>query len=635
MTTYTVQDGNGVSYTIDGPDGATAAQLGQVIQARQSAQQGAAADTAAWQKTLNPTIGMSTGDRLLAGTGQGMTNIARGAGQLVGKLLPDSWDSAVGLPTQADIDAAKKSDAPLLNTTAGKVGSVAGNVAAAVPAMFIPGVNGYAGAAALGAATGALQPVASDDGSMARLKNTAVGAAAGPIGVGAGRLIGGVVQAGRAALQPLTQSGRDQIAGNVLARFASDPASIAGATSQPTITGAIPTLAEQTGDTGIAGLQTTLRTLDPQINNQITARLGANNAARVNALNDLAGDTVTGNGGARDFAVANRAATTGPMYDEALSAVPDAAALTPEQSRTLNSLMQSPAIQSAMKDAQTIAQNNGTNIGPSNASGSIEGLHNMKLAMDDQIAAATNAGNSALASSIKTAQGKLVNYIEDVSPEYANARGVYAQMSQPINSMDVAARVANKGLSNGSDLSGNQTINRNALLGALSDEPTLIRQATGRTGLGNSLSDVMAPADENMLRTVASEADRAGAVQAAGNGAGSATAKNMASQNIINNLIGPLGAPGGVSEGWMRSLADSVLARGTAGRALGFLYSGAEPDIQQTLARAVLDPDSARAVLAAAARANVQLPPSIASRLTLTAAQQGATDTALSAAHAP
>lgn len=630
MATYTVSGPDGHVYTIDGPDGATADQLGQVITAQNAVHQKAAADTAAWQTTLNPTDGMSMTDKVLSGAGQGMTNIVRGVGQLVGKTLPDSWDNAIGIPTQADIDAAKKTDAPLLKTGAGKVGSVIGNVALAAPAMFIPGVNGYAGAAALGAATGAIQPVASDDGPAARLINTGAGALAGPLGVGAARLAGGVIQAGKAAIQPLYQSGRDQIAGNVLARFASDPSSISAATSAPTITGALPTLAEQTGDTGIAGLQTALRTIDPQIDNAIAGRLSANNAARVNQLTALTGDD-----GGRDFAVANRAATAGPMYDEALSAVPDATALTPEQSRTLGSLMKSPAIQSAMKDAQTIAQNNGTNVGASNASGSVEGLHNMKLAMDDQIAAATNAGNSALASSIKTAQGKLVDYIESVSPEYASARGVYAQMSKPINSMDVAAQVAKRGLSNSSDLSGSQTINRNALLGAMSDEPKLIQQATGRSGLGNSLSDVMAPDDENMLRTIASEADRAGAVATAGNGAGSATAKNMASQNIINNLIGPLGAPGGVSEGWMRSLANSVLARGTAGRALGFLYSGAESDIQQTLARAVLDPDSARAVLAAAARANVQIPPGIASRLALTAAQQGTTDSALSAVRAP
>lgn len=484
MAKYSVQAPDGKVYVLQGPDGASQDDVMKAAQALAASQQAASAraqgDTSAWQSTLNPTADMGTGARVLAGVGQGMTNVARGVGQLAGKLLPDSVDNAIGLPTQSDIDQAKRDDAPLLATTAGRGGSVLGNVAVGLPAAFVPGVNGYAGAALVGGATGALQPVASDEN---RLTNTAVGAAAGPLGVGAARVVGGLAQAGKAIVQPMYQAGRNQIAGNMLARFADNPASIATATSAPTITGALPTLAEQTGDRGIASLQDALASADPQIGTAIGNRLATNNAARVAKLNKLAGAD-----GGRDFAVANRAATAGPMYDEALSAVPDASTLTPEQSRTLATLMKSPAIQSAMKDAQTIAQNNGTNVGPANASGSVEGLHNMKLAMDDQIAAATNAGNPNLAASIKTAQGKLVDYIESVSPEYANARGVYAQMSQPINSMDVAAKVAQRGLSKGSELTtGSQTINRNALLGALSDEPTLIRQATGRSGIGNSL----------------------------------------------------------------------------------------------------------------------------------------------------
>ena len=637
MEQYQVKGPDGAVHIFQGPDGATPDEVVSAAQqffgAQQAAHQKAIGDTASWQASINPTDGMSTFDKLRAGIGQGMSNVVSGVGQAIHKALPDQGTTAgnlvrgalaAGVPggstllltekPQSDIDDSKRLDAPLLNTGAGKVGSVIGNVAAALPATMIPGVNGYAGAAALGGAMGALQPVASDDGDFARLKNTAVGAAAAPLGIFAGRATNAVYQAGKAIVQPLTQTGRNQIAGNVLARFADDPSSVANATSAPTITGALPTLAEQTGDRGIASLQDALSSIDPQIGTQIGNRLATNNAARVNQLSRLAGAD-----GGRDFAVANRAGTAGPMYDQALGVVPDASSLTVAQSRTLQTLMRSPAIQAAMKDAQTIAQNNGTNIGPSNASGSMEGLHNMKLAMDDQIAAATNAGNPNLASSIKTAQGKLVDYMEQVSPDYANARGVYAQMSKPINSMDVADQVAKRGLSNGTDLTtGSPTINRNALLGALRDEPALIRQATGRTGLGNSLSDVMAPDDENMLRTIAAEADRAGAVQAAGNGPGSATAKRMASQNVLSSLLGPLGTPGGASETWMKSLGDALF-KSPVGGAVNMLHAGYEPDIQRTLAQAVLDPDSARAVLAAAQKSNTKLPANLLQRLALTA----------------
>ena len=579
----------------------------------------AASDYAQMAQEMNPTNDMGTGQRVLAGIGQGMSSVGRGVGQLAGKLLPDSWDDKIGLPTQASIDESKRQDAPLLATGAGKAGSAVGNIAAALPVALIPGVNGYAAAAGVGAASGALQPVASDEGDFSRLKNTAVGAAAGPLGVGAARVVGGVVNAGKAIVQPMYQAGRDQIAGKVLARFADNPNALAQATTSKSITGATPTLAEQTGDRGIAQLQDALGSLDPQIGTAIGNRLAQNNAARVGKLNELAGTD-----GGRDFAVANRAGTAGPMYDEAFGVIPDASLLTAEQARSMGTLMKSPAIQSALKDAQTIAKNNGTNVGASNATGSIEGMHNMKLSMDDAISAATTAGNTNKAASIKAAQGKLVDLMESMSPEYASARGTYAQMSKPINSMDVAAQVARRGLSNGTNLTtGSQTINPNALLGSMRDEGSLIQQATGRQGLGNKLSDVMAPEDENMLRTIASEADRTAGVAAAGNGPGSATAKRMASQNVINSLLGPLGSPGGASEGWMRSLGEALF-KSPVGGAVNLLHAGYEPDIQRTLAQAILDPSTASRVLAAAQKASVRLPPGIAQKLALTASGQTA-----------
>jgi hypothetical protein len=174
-------------------------------------------------------------------------------------------------------------------------------------------------------------------------------------------------------------------------------------------------------------------------------------------------------------------------------------------------------------------------------------------------------------------------------------------MSKPINSMDIAAHVARKGLSNGSDLSGTPTINRNALLGTLRDESALMRQATKRN-VGNALSDVMEPQDLNMLRAIASESDRAGAVASAGNGPGSATAQRMASQNVLRQIVGPTGLP--------QSWAENALANTIIGKPLNLIYGGiAEPKIQQALAQAVLDPDKARAVLTAARQQGMTLPP--------------------------
>jgi hypothetical protein len=117
----------------------------------------------------NPTDGMSGAQKFLAGMGKGMTDIGRGAGQLLGMV------------DESDIDASKQRDAALMDTGAGFAGNLTGSVATMAPTAMIPGVNSYLGAGLLGTATGAMQPVGSED---SRLKNTMVGGAAGVAGQG-------------------------------------------------------------------------------------------------------------------------------------------------------------------------------------------------------------------------------------------------------------------------------------------------------------------------------------------------------------------------------------------------------------------------------------------------------------------
>lgn len=523
---------------------------------------------------------MSGVDTFLAGVGKAFSDAGQGVKQL--------FNGA----SRSDVDETKKLDAGLMATTGGMTGNVAGNVALAVPTVAIPGAAGLRGAAATGAALGGIQPVGTDD---SRLLNMGIGAGAGAAWVGLARGAMGAAQGARALAEPFTKGGRARIAGRTIQRFADNPASVAAATSRPTVTGARPTLAEQTGDAGLARLQDSLRSVDPQIENQIGARLRENNAARVDALRNLAGAD-----GARDFAVANRAGTAQQLYGDAFNALPDAVPLSPSQSRELKTLLRSPAIQAASKDARAIAANEGTNIGPANASGSIRGMHHMKMALDDAIEAAMGAGNKNKAKSIITARDRLVSFIEELSPDYKAARVTFANMSRPINQMDIAGEVAQRSLSSGSDLSGNPMILRNALMRVMGDEPALIHRATG--GRQQALSDVLEPAQLNMLRAIASEADRAGAVATAGNGPGSATAQRMASQNVLRQIVGPTGLP--------QSWAENALANTVIGKPLNLLYGGvAEPKIQQALAQAVLDPDAARAVLQAAQSGAITLPP--------------------------
>lgn len=103
----------------------------------------------------------------LAGAGKAYVDIGRGVKQLTGNM------------TREEVDETRRLDAPLMGTKAGIGGNIAGSLVTTAPAMFVPGVNTVAGAAALGGGIGAAQPVGTED---SRLLNTGFGAAGGLAG---------------------------------------------------------------------------------------------------------------------------------------------------------------------------------------------------------------------------------------------------------------------------------------------------------------------------------------------------------------------------------------------------------------------------------------------------------------------
>ena len=547
---------------------------------------------------IDPTEGMSTTDKFLAGAGKAFADVGRGVGQLARNVMSDKAADAIGLPTQADIDEAKRLDAPLMRTTAGTVGNVTGNVAAALPAMFIPGAQGLGGAAATGAVMGLTQPVASDE---SRLKNVVLGAGAGAGGVVAGRVLAAGAKGAKALVEPFTDKGRQAIAGRTLDRFGVQAGDLANVSATPTVTGAVPTMAEQIARpeaaAGAARLQDSVRALDPELAGKFTAREAENNAARVATLRDLSGAD-----GARDFADAMRKGTAKQLYGDAFGVKMDMSTMSAAERGEVTKLMQTPAIRDAMKEAQTIAKNQGLNL--AKPDGSVEGLHLMKLAMDDAIEAASKGGSAVAvnkAMSIKTARDRLVTFIERMSPDYADARTTYAAMSKPLNQMDVADALFRKGTSATSDLGGTPRLMPDKFINLLKNEEATVKGATGRD-LGK-LSEVLEPDQYAKVMAVGQELDKAAAVGRAANGPGSATAQRLASQNVLRQILGPTGLP--------QSWAESTLLN-TAMRPVQFAYNGvAEPKIQKVLADLLLDPTKARAALQAARTAPQSLPQSV------------------------
>lgn len=115
---------------------------------------------------------MSFPQQMLAGAGKAFSDIGTGVRQL---LPGDTGKLRQGVAEQ------RRLDAPLMATPGGRVGELAGNVAATVPALAIPGVNTVPGAAILGGAMGLAQPSASTGETTA---NVGIGAALGGAGQG-------------------------------------------------------------------------------------------------------------------------------------------------------------------------------------------------------------------------------------------------------------------------------------------------------------------------------------------------------------------------------------------------------------------------------------------------------------------
>jgi hypothetical protein len=181
MPKYIVTAPDGSKYEVNAPDDASEQDVMAYVQ--QNYQQAAKPQE---QPQFNPTEGMSNTDLLLAGTGAGLTSMARGAGQRIRDVLPQEWADKAGLPTTKDVEEARRLEKPLMDTALGKVGSFIGEAA---PGMLIPG-GGLFKTALAGATLGGLQQTGEGESV---LKNAAIGAGGGAAGhlalSGAGRLL--------------------------------------------------------------------------------------------------------------------------------------------------------------------------------------------------------------------------------------------------------------------------------------------------------------------------------------------------------------------------------------------------------------------------------------------------------------
>lgn len=566
MPIYTLEGPDGKKYRIEGPAGATAEQLAAVISGGgQSREQRAAAQMEADRKLYDPTNGMSGSSKFLAGVGKGMTDVARGVGQMVGAVDRD------------DVAESRKLDKSLMDTGAGMAGSFTGNVAALAPTVFIPGANTMAGSALIGAGTGLAQPSTS---TKETLTNVGIGGVIGPAALAVGRGVKAAASGLGAVRDTFTKSGQERIAQDILRASATnaDDAARNLQAAKPLLPGSAPTAGQAARDPGIAQLERTFLN-NPELAAPLQQRYAGQRAARMSAVQDVAGTDEYYNAikeGRNVFARED--------YFKALQQGidPDVAASIAPQ---IESLMGRPSIQQAQRVAKSLARESDQNISDF---GSLEGLDWLKKALDNQISKAAQPGTSIGKQELRALQqtkSDLMATIEQIAPGYKAANDNFAGMSQQINSMDVARDLLKRYEPASAQYGNSAREMGNAYQKALSGATESVKK---QTGMNKGISEVMNPGDVNQLEAVARDIARQQYAQEAGRAVGSPTAQNMISQNMLRRFLGPTGLPEG--------MADNTILQ-TLLRPVEFAGKVATPKIQSRLAEIMLDPEQAAQAL--------------------------------------
>lgn len=460
--------------------------------------------------------------------------------------------------------------------------AMGGRAAGASPAMVsslstgglnVAGKTGMAGLAtrvAGGAATGA---------ATAGLVNPEDAGLGAMIGGGLPLALKGGAKATRSAVggvkglvEPLYETGREKIVSRALREFSGGQADDAIRNLQAAreiVPGSLPTVGEAAKVPSLAALQRAAMNSSAEAANALDARFASNNQARVDVLESLAGSPAT-----RRAAEEAREQAANAAYGAARGEA--AGGITPSQE--LIDLAERPAMRKFIASAKRLAADKGQTIG--NPLESLDGLHYVKLAVDDALA---GTPSNALARNQKAAvmdiKDRLITEMDKVSPAYGASRRAYQEASKPINQMDIGdelKRVIDP-------LTGR--VRASQFARKLTDETA--QRATGFKQA--SLAEILTPEQLASLNAVRDDLARAEFAQTAGRGVGSNTAQNLAYSNMMNQL--------GVPD-FLRNFAGGEIIGAIGSRAGDLVYGKANQEIAGLLANTMLDPaEAARLML--------------------------------------
>lgn len=513
------------------------------------------------------------GQTLLIGAGRTFDRIGKGAQQMYYGATGDK-------KALADLKARAESDdaayAPLR-----KARPFATGIGESLPSLALPGGGAatlwgnVARMGAAGAIPGMLEYGSIDD----RLTRGATGFAAGasiPV-------LGAAWKTGKAFAEPLYKSGREQVIGRVLNQVGGDDAAAIASrlrSAAPLVPGSMPTAAQVAESGGIAALERAAAQANPQA---YTTRAMEQSSARLNALRGIAKDDAAMAG-----AEAARKAASGPLFQQATKAV-----YTVDEK--LAGLMKRPAVQQAMARAKTLAENEGRtfsfNVSPSNPFSGLgikdnkstqitgQALQDLKMAMDEMLSDPASGFVGKSGDAVRSLRGQLLGWMEEANPVFKQARTTHAQMSKPINQMQVGNYLLDKVQPALSDFGALGQESGAQYARALRNADQTVRTATQFKG-NKTLSDVMTPDQMGTLSAIGQDLARKANAQNLGRGVGSDTFQKLS----MNNIAQQSGMP---------RLAGGLLEFPGIARATRWIYQGADEKAQGLLSDALLDPKQA------------------------------------------
>jgi len=456
----------------------------------------------------------------------------------------------------------------------------------ALPSMVIPAggsatLLGNMGRMALAAGA----PTALEYGGAKERATRAVQAAGGAAAVPLGLVgLGATYKTAKAFVEPLYQGGRESITGRILNRVAGDDAPAALTkikAATPLVPGSNPTVGQVAENGGLAAFERMARQADPAA---YTLRDMEQSGARMSVLRDIAGD---------DLKIAAleklRKDVTAPSYAQSTNAV---YTVDPQ----LQKLLDRPLAKKALTRAQTIAENDSRPFGitttsnaPFSGAGgaqstttnriSGQGVQDLKMALDDMLKDPTSGIVGKEATQVKNTRGELIGWMEGVNPEFKVARETYANMSQPINQMQIGQELINKLQPALADYGALGRETGATFAKQLRDSDAMVRKATEFKG-AKSLEDVMGPQKMGALTSIAEDLARKSNAQTLGSGVNSDTFQKLAMNNIA-------------SQSGMPSVVSGLLETPGISRGMKWVYRDTDAKMQKAIAEAMLDPAKA------------------------------------------